>query len=352
MSGLRNLAFRGAFETLYFSGLSRMLRPFVGGVGAILTLHHVRPASARAFQPNLFLEITPDFLDATIRRLKRDNFDIVSLDELHRRLAERDFDRPFVAITLDDGYRDNKMHALPVFKKHGVPFTVFVPTSFPERRGLLWWVVLEQAVAGNDAIAVVMDGTQRRLSCATLAEKHAVYLTLRAWLASLPSEAAMLDAVRGLAARYKIDMAAICGALCMNWDEIAAFAAEPLVTIGAHTVNHIMLGRADETTVRSEMAESRAVLEAKLGREVRHFAYPYGDALNAGPREQAIAGELGYKTAVTTQASVLQAGQGARPTALPRITLSGEFQRERYVDVLVSGAVTALWSGFRRLKPA
>ena len=350
MSELKNLAYRGAFEALYYSGLSSILRPFVAGVGSILTLHHVRPARADRFQPNQFLEITPEFLEAIVLRLQRANIDIVSMDEVHRRLSERDFKRPFVAITLDDGYRDNKTCAYPIFKKYNIPFTVYVATSFPERRGQLWWVALESIVAGNDSIAVEMDGKACRLACDSAAQKHAVYLQLRGWLASRPSEAEMIASVRDLTTRYRVDMAAICASLCMDWQEIVELAADPLVTIGAHTVNHIMLGRADEAAVRFELKTSRDVLQAKLGREVRHLAYPYGDARAAGAREFAIAADLGFKTAVTTRPSTLFAACREHPTALPRISLNGEFQRDRYVDVLVSGSATAFWNGFRRLQ--
>ena len=43
MAGLKKIVLRGGMETLYFSGAHRLLRPLLGGVGAILTLHHVRP---------------------------------------------------------------------------------------------------------------------------------------------------------------------------------------------------------------------------------------------------------------------------------------------------------------------
>src|SRR5450432_1907475 len=198
MSGFRNLAYRTAFEALYFSGLSRILRPYVAGVGSILTLHHVRPARSGRFQPNRFLEITPEFLEAIVQRLRRANIDIVSMDEVYRRLTERDFKRRFVAITLDDGYRDNKDCALPIFQKYGVPFIVYVATSFPEGRGRLWWVALEAVIASNGAIVVEMNGKGRRLACGSVAEKHAVYLELREWLFARPSEAAMLASVHEL----------------------------------------------------------------------------------------------------------------------------------------------------------
>ena len=91
----------------------------------------------------------------------------------------------------------------------------------------------------------------------------------------------------------------------MDWPEIAALAADPLVTIGAHTVNHPMLAKLPEKAVRAEMDLSRSVIEAALGTRPAHLSYPYGDPDSAGPREFTIAAELGFKTAVTTRPGVL-----------------------------------------------
>jgi peptidoglycan/xylan/chitin deacetylase (PgdA/CDA1 family) len=138
----------------------------------------------------------------------------------------------------------------------------------------------------------------------------------------------------------------------MTWAELAQLAADPLVTIGAHTVNHVMLAKVSERQARSEMAMSRSVIEASLGVRPDHLAYPVGDAAAAGPREFAIAAEVGFKTAVTTRPGVLFRAHSTHLMALPRISLNGEYQRERYARVLLSGAATAMWNGFRKVNAA
>jgi peptidoglycan/xylan/chitin deacetylase (PgdA/CDA1 family) len=135
--------------------------------------------------------------------------------------------------------------------------------------------------------------------------------------------------------------------------EIAELAADPLCTIGAHTVNHVMLRKvAGDSAVRAEMEMSRAVLEAALGRRPQHLAYPVGDPTSAGPREFRIAAELGFKTAVTTRPGVVFKVHRDHLTALPRISVNGDFQQQRYLKVLISGAATAMWNGFRRVNAA
>ena len=352
MAGLKQTIIRGGLEGLYFTGAHAALKPFLGGVGAILTMHHVRPPRPDRFQPNRLLEVTPRFLTRVIKLLRRSRIDVVSLDEMHRRMTERDFARRFVCLTFDDGYRDNLQHAWPILKEAGVPFALYVPTSFPDRLGELWWLVLEAVIARNERIGLVIDGDNRSFDCRNVAEKRALYEELYWWLRRRESEAELRAIVRDLAARYHVDVAAFCAELCMSWQEIAALAADPLVTIGAHTVNHQMLAKLPEKTVRSEMDLSRTVIEAALGMRPAHLSYPYGDPGSAGQREFAIAAERGFKTAVTTRPGVLFRGHRKHMTALPRISLNGEYQQLRYVRVLLSGAATAMWNGFRRQEAA
>ncbi len=349
---MKKAVLRTALETLYFTGAHRLLQPLLGGVGAILTLHHVRPPRADAFQPNRLLEVSPRFLDDVLASLRRANVDVITLDAMHRRLTECDFRRRFVCLTFDDGYRDNLHHALPILRKHGAPFTLYLPTSFPDRAGELWWLTLEAVIAKQSRIAPTVDGEDRRYECDSTEAKYQLYEHIYWWLRSLESEDELRAAVRELASRYGVDDTAFCKDLCMTWSEIGEVAADPLATIGAHTVNHVMLRKASDDAVRNEMRQSAAVIEAALGERPEHFSYPVGDRTSAGPREFAIAAELGFKTAVTTRPGVLFPEHAVHFTALPRISLNGEYQRSRYAKVLMSGAATALWNRFRRVDAA
>jgi len=352
VAALKPAIIRGGLESLYFTGAHYFLKPFLSGVGAILTLHNVRPARKGRFQPNRMLEVTPRFFNRVVRYLRRAKLDLVSLDEMHRRLVEGDFSRRFVCLTFDDGYRDTLQVAYPILKKEGVPFALYVATSFPDRLGELWWLALEAVIARNDSIGLTIEGRLRNFQCRTVAEKRALYEELYWWLRSRPSEAEMREAIHNLGVFYGVDVAAFGKELCMNWEELAELAADPLVTIGAHTVNHPILARLPEKIARSEMDLSRSVIEAALEKRPEHLAMPFGDRTAAGPREFKIAADLGFKTAVTTRPGVLFPEHRERLTALPRISLDGEYQRLRYVRVLLSGSATAFRNGFRRLEAA
>ena len=352
MKLLRNTVIRAGLEALYFSGAHYLMRPVFAGVGVIFMLHHIRPGHDGAFQPNHHLEVEPEFLRATLAHLRSLDVDIVTMDAVHQRLQSRDFVRRFACFTFDDGYRDNRDFALPVMREFDAPLTVYVASDFAEGTGRLWWVALERVISRASSIEVPISGVKTRLDAATPSAKCAAFNRVHDWLRELPTEHDMQREISALCTRHEVDETAIAREFCMSWEELKAFADDPLVTIGAHTVTHCNLARQSEETASFELASSRARIETALQRPVLHLAYPYGDRIAAGPREFRLAQTAGFKTAVTTRPGMVFPESAAHLTALQRVSLNGNYQDERILPVLTSGVATAMWNGFRRIDAA
>jgi peptidoglycan/xylan/chitin deacetylase (PgdA/CDA1 family) len=352
MSKFRNNVIRAGLGALYFTGAHHLLRPIFSGVGAIFMLHHVRPCREAEFRPNHHLEVTPEFLRATLKHLRKQHIDIITMDEMHQRLMESNFSQRFASFTLDDGYRDNSDFALPVMAEFDAPFTVYVTSDFAEGIGGLWWIALELVVARASHIEARIGDVATRLETGTTAAKQVAFARLHDWLRGLPGEHDIQREITALCARHGVDEAAICRELCMTWDELKAFACHPLVSIGAHAITHCNLARQSEPIASQEMAGSRARIESVLQRPVLHLAYPYGDRIAAGAREFALARTAGFKTAVTTRPGMIFPESAGHLTALPRVSLNGNHQDTRILPVLTSGAATAMWNGFRRIEAA
>jgi peptidoglycan/xylan/chitin deacetylase (PgdA/CDA1 family) len=274
------------------------------------------------------------------------------MDEVYRRLVERNFSRRFACFTFDDGYRNNRDYALPVMREFDAPFTVYVASDFAEGSGRLWWIALEMVIAGASAIEVKIADVPTRLDTSTPAAKQAAFDRLHDWLRALPGDHDIKREVGALCGRYGVNEAAICRDLCLSYDELKQLAQDPLVGIGAHSITHCNLAKEREEIATQEIADSRARIESALKRPVLHLAYPYGDRIAAGAREFALARAAGYKTAVTTRPGMVFSESAAHLTALPRVSLNGNYQDERILPVLTSGAATAMWNGFRRIDAA
>ncbi len=317
-------------------------------------LHHVRPGGGlqKGFAPNAGLEVTPTFLDEVINLVVARGFDLVSLDEaVARTVGENPSGRPFAAFTLDDGYRDNLVHARPVFRKHKCPFTIFVAPAIADGTCELWWRGLEAVIAGASHIDAEIDGKRLHLVTVTDAQKQQAWQRLY-WPVRKLGQQFQRQWIRNFCELQGVNLEAICRAEAMGWDELRLIAADPLCTVGAHTIQHYAVSQLDETEALNEMIQSADRIAEELGERPNFFAYPYGDAGSAASRDFRLAAEAGFKAAVTTRKGLIFAGHRHHLTALPRVSLAGRYQKLRYVEVLLSGAAFALFNGFKRLNVA
>ena len=100
----------------------------------------------------------------------------------------------------------------------------------------------------------------------------------------------------------------------MDWDDLKKLAADPNVTIGSATVNYPVLSNLRDADAQREMAMGKAVAEAAFHRDVRHFAYPFGDRDAWRRQHVAMAQETGFASAAH-HAAGRGRGQGPHQSA-------------------------------------
>src|SRR5229473_1164465 len=239
-------------ELAYLSGVPWLRGRRACGAGVVLRFERVRPSRTTRFQPFKSREITPKFLDRTIRALKRWKFDIVSMDEACRRAVTLASRRRFVCLTFDGGYKDLMTAAYPVLSRNGVPFTVYVPTAFPDGVGEAWWLALETIIAKESRLALMIDRSERHFAIRTASEKYELYQFLSTWMGRL-SPPDLSAAINDLCKRYSVDLAALSREAAMDWRDLTKLAADPLVTIGSATVNYPALANLRDADALREM---------------------------------------------------------------------------------------------------
>jgi len=324
-------------ELTWFSGQALLRRR---GAGAILRFAHVRPRRRGGFQPLRADEITPQFLDRAIRALKQWRYDFIGMDEVCRRAVTLPEKRRFVALTFDGAAKDLISFAYPVLARHAVPFTVYVPTAFPDGVGEAWWIGLERVIARESRISLMMGEKEQRFVVTGDAEKQALFSHIESWLRSLPP-AELSAAIADLCTRYRIDLAALSREASMDWEDLARLAADPLVTIGSATVNYSILANMKDTAALREMTMGKAVAESAFHREMRHLAFPFGDRTSFRRSHVVMAEEAGFASAVSTIPGIVEAEGRTNLHALPRISWDGRITSLRMLRVLVSGAAFA-----------
>ena len=211
----------------FFRRLYHLTHPILGRV---LMLHRV--IEQRSEGENRELEITPKFLRRTIEAYRQQGHRFVSIDEACDVIKRGRTDYPFVCLTFDDGYQDNYDIAYPILKQEEVPFAIYVTTGFIDNRIPMWWYRCESR-----------EQCQTCLNNAKVQQREHSYSNKK---------------------------------LGISAESLKALDADPLCTIGAHTVSHPKLDTLSSEEQRKEIMQSKQELEALLSHPIRHFSYPHG----------------------------------------------------------------------------
>ena len=281
----------------------------------VLTYHRVLPEGHPAReteQPGML--VSPQLLKMHFEVLQR-HFTPVHLDDWLR--AAKAGDPPpgrSVAITFDDGWRDNYDYAFPVLKEAGMPATIFLVTDMVGSKYRFWPNRLAHAlkawrpgfghrldepmrsrmlelgitldVAGADATPEWIDTVISRCKVADDTSMHALLDALETAVPEIQDTPAPGWPGKG----DHRDL--------LDWQEIRTMSDSGLVRFGSHTRRHTRLREdLDREAVEDEVTVSRQLLEERLGQSVPLFCYPNGDFSPMAYAEVAST----YEGAVSTQ---------------------------------------------------
>lgn len=309
---LRDLLDRGARA----SGILALLEARARRALTVLMHHRVLTAPERARSAFPSLAMPEEHFEAEARWLAR-HCEVLPLGSALERLARGPRPRrPLVALTFDDGYRDNFERAAPILERHGLRASFFVTSAFLGAREPLWFDraahLLRHASAGAARSAASMAGVDASM----LADPQH---DLGAWVEALKS-ARPARRARLLA---ELEERAPSAPPCADWQPMSRDQVRELAQrgheIGSHARTHPLLPQLSDAELEEEVRGSRAELEQWIGAPVRGFCYPNGDC-DARCVEAVRA--AGYDFACTTRPGFQE--PGADPFLVPRIDLTQE----------------------------
>ena len=212
-----------------------------------------------------------------------------------------------VAITMDDGYRDNLTSAVPIINRLAIPATIYLVPGFLSGAVRAWWEELAWAV--GHARACVLNYGERQFELSSSTARAAALRDVESSLKQLDHTtrlAKVEDLVTALdpAGDFRGEE------LFLNWDG-ARDLVRAGIAIGSHTMQHAILAREGEAEQRVDLQMSRRVLEDELRVPVRTLAYPNGTCADYNEGTLRAASDAGYSHAVTTWGAAVGAATPA-----------------------------------------
>ncbi len=333
---------------MHGSGLLRLFVASQRNKVTILMLHGVTdPAAPAAWKP-LRSQLTPKQLARTLAILAQ-YYRFVSLTEATEMLAgTRPLAANSLALTFDDGYRNNLIFALPVLRRFNAPATIFLSTGNVTSQKPFWFDRLDYAVQSMANERISRQGIPE-LAEMDFSNREALtrsFITfIRKERQRYTTDTAMRSAMAGLTERMEQcsghGLAEIFAddpwSGVLTWDEVRQAANE--VHFGSHGVDHPLLSLVSPDVARQELVASRESIEFYTGRPCRHLAYPDG---SFNHEVVSLARACDYSSAVTIIPGLNQRGNEMltlRRIAFPR----------KHSNAEIIAAVSGLSSQWQKL---
>lgn len=297
--------------------LSRILhRPNVS-YGAIIMLHRIDKPKENGIWYNEHLKVSQNVIERMAEYARSKGCEFVSIEEMVRPRHFWEQPRKLIAVTLDDGYRDNYLYGSPTFVKLNIPYCIYVCTKMVEKNMLYWWEILEQLCVNESVINLTLfDGSEKLMDCSTKPKKEQTFLAIREMILKLP-QVNLLKQLKVLFSKYDIDYDYGNGFLGLTWEQIKELAKNPLCTIGNHTYSHdAFIGCTDEA-IKLDISRAATTMKEKTEYEMSHFAFPFGEVAAVSKHDIELVKEIGFKTSATTKDGLIC--YGTDPLELPRL---------------------------------
>jgi len=241
-----------------------------------------------------------------IRQYQELGFEFISATELLR-LAQNGFkyNRNWIHLTFDDGYRNTYIHLYPYLKKKNIPFSLFISTNHIQKNER-FYVYKICCVLLNVTREICIPGFGRCLPADASREDRIqlceeVLKILRAF-----DKAEVINLVEYINGMFSPEEWQHYNDLygedeLLTVEQVREMAQDNLVQVGSHNHNHVILNaNVSEEDLVYEMGTSKAWLEANLNVTVFTYCYPSGSANDFTPLSKEICQRLGYKLAFTT----------------------------------------------------
>lgn len=284
--------------TLARLGIPRGLHwAFFRGKLAILTYHGVSAYPLPL--PNWGFIDAPRFRDHM--RYLHDRFTVLPLRQAVERCRAGAIAGPTVAITFDDGYRNNARVAFPILRELRLPATIFLTTGLVDSERTVWDSRLYQAFAETGMQSVQWRG--RLLDLSSSSDRVKSLRWAKRSLKGMPHPE-LIEAcdslIRALGREPDRAVEADSPFRMLSAAEVRDLVGSGLVEFGAHTVSHGILSKLPPAQQRSEISRSVSCVSGLTGNACRLFAFPNGGVEDYDERSLAELDASGVALAVTT----------------------------------------------------
>lgn len=205
-------------------------------------------------------------------------------------VAEAELPSRAFLLSFDDGFRNNLTVAAPILQALGIGAVFYATTRFVDEDAASWIDLIEDAVDRTEVPELPLPwGVRSTADRIGLLDEIRRVVKGRADL----DPYAVAELVMGAAGTGDFRPDPELDAK-LTWQELRVLDGLPGCTVGGHSHTHRILSHLSPDELAADLDRSFALLDAALGRRVRHYSYPeglahcYSDAVIAALRARGV----------------------------------------------------------------
>ena len=244
----------------------------------ILLYHGVRKSKSNGIQNYANKHLHINEFSKQIKFIKN-NCNIISMDEV-KFLIKKNLNKSYVAITFDDGFKNNYDLAAEILDFYKVPSTFYISTAYVEKKKMFWVDILEDIFNNKikNNIDVLLDkklildtsSKSRKINALNIVKNYCKNNYYR-------DKKRVLDYfVKKYDFNDKVSINNSYNYHSMNWNNIIELDKNKYFIIGGHSHHHEILSNLPDRLMKKEIKQCLDLLSAKLKKKIRHFSYPEG----------------------------------------------------------------------------
>ncbi len=245
----------------------------------ILCYHGVTNIKSKGIENKNNKHISFKIFDYQIKKIKK-NYNPISMNEVIMHFKEKiKFPKNSIAITFDDGFKNNYEVAAPILAKYQIPATFYISTGYVNSRRMFWVDEIEDCLnrtkkkkinlkINNFNFNLNLNNNLSKINSLKFIKKKLKKINIKTKKIIIKKLINLTDIIPNVESSKNYQK--------LTNIEIKNLDANELFTIGSHGVNHESMALLEKNQLELEIKNSINYLENLLKKEITHYSYPEG----------------------------------------------------------------------------
>ena len=213
----------------------------------------------------------------------REKSNLMSMDEvIYYKKNNWELPQKAVAVTFDDGFKNNYTKAASILEEHSIPTTFYISAGMINTDLMFWVDIIEDCInrSEKEKLSIHLE-KEKKFNLITKEQKINAINEIKRFCKNASVE------IKNNIVEQLIDISEVLpkndiseNYQVMSWKEVNVLADNKLFSIGGHTLYHDIMAAQKRDKMRLDISTTISLLNFNLNQKTLHYSYPEGQRIH------------------------------------------------------------------------